>query len=78
MRMNIAAVPAMLLLAGALACGGDEGEVPAVDGAGTADTEIFTDSPDTTGVPVAGEGGTMADSAPPGSGGAAGTGSYTP
>ncbi|MBW3571677.1 MAG: hypothetical protein KY467_11265 [Gemmatimonadetes bacterium] len=64
MRMNIAGIPAVLLLAGTLACGGDE--VPPVDGAATADTEIFTDSPDTVGVPVAGQGGTMADSVRPG------------
>lgn len=80
MRIKIAAVPAVLLLAGALACGGDENnaadprDVPGVDASGTADTEIFTDSPDTAGIPVAGQGGTPADSAAMGGGGAAGGG----
>ncbi|HEV3051114.1 MAG TPA: hypothetical protein VGX50_12445, partial [Longimicrobium sp.] len=66
MRIKIAALP-ILLLAGALACGGgdennagDPKDVPGVDASGTADTEIFTDSPDTAGVPVAGQGGTPA------------------
>lgn len=77
MRIKIAALPAVLLLAGTLACGGgdennagDPKDVPGVDASGTADTEIFTDSPDTAGVPVAGQGGTVADSAPMGGGGA--------
>jgi hypothetical protein len=76
MRMNIARLGAVLLLAGATACGGggenegDPADVPGVDASGTADTEIFTDSPDTTGVPVAGQGGTMADSTATGTGGA--------
>lgn len=76
MRMNIAKLGAVLLLAGATACGGggenegDPADVPGVDASGTADTEIFTDSPDTTGVPVAGQGGTMADSTAMGGGGA--------
>lgn len=79
MRIKIAALPAVLLLAGALACGGDENnagdpkDVPGVDASGTADTEIFTDTPDTAGIPVAGQGGTPADSAPAG-GGATGSG----
>jgi hypothetical protein len=79
MRMKIAGLAAVLLLAGAVACGGDENnagdpeDVPGVDAAGTADTEIFTDSPDTAGVSVAGQGGTPAGSAPTGGGGAAGT-----
>lgn len=78
MRTKITALPALLLLAGALACGGDENnagdspDVPGVDASGTADTEIFTDSPDTAGVPVAGQGGTVADSAAMGGGGAMG------
>jgi hypothetical protein len=79
MRIKIAALSAFLLLAGALACGGgdennagDPADVPGVDASGTADTEIFTDSPDTTGVPVAGQGGTMADSAAMGGGGMTG------
>jgi hypothetical protein len=55
---------AALLLMGAAACGGGD----AVDETGTADTEIFTDSPDTTGVAPAGQGGTPADSTPPGPG----------
>ncbi|HEX2076654.1 MAG TPA: hypothetical protein VHG08_03065 [Longimicrobium sp.] len=63
MRTRLAAV---LLLAGAMACGGsDEGDdpdFPGVDASGTADTEVFTDSPDTSGVPVAGQSGTAADS----------------
>jgi ABC-type glycerol-3-phosphate transport system substrate-binding protein len=79
MRMKIAGLAAVLLLAGAAACGGDENnaadpeDVPGVDASGTADTEIFTDSPDTAGVPVAGHGGTPAGGAPAGGGGAAGT-----
>jgi hypothetical protein len=78
MRMKIAGFAAVLLLAGAVACGGDENnagdpeDVPGVDASGTADTEIFTDSPDTAGVPVAGQGGTPAESAPA-SGGTTGT-----
>lgn len=56
---------AVLVLA---ACGG--GDDQAVDETGTADTEIFTDSPDTVGVPAAGQGGTMADSVPMGTPGA--------
>lgn len=81
MRIKSAALPAVLLLAGALACGGgdennagDPKDVPGVDASGTADTEIFTDSPDTAGVPVAGQGGTPANSARMGGGGAAGGG----
>jgi hypothetical protein len=80
MRIEIAALPTALLLAGALACGGggdnagDEKDVPGVDASGTADTEIFTDSPDTVGVPVAGQGGTVADSTQPGGGGAGASG----
>jgi hypothetical protein len=70
MRITIAMLSTVLLLA---ACGGgdnagDEKDVPGVDASGTADTEIFTNSPDTTGVPVAGKGGTQADSAPMGGG----------
>jgi hypothetical protein len=78
---KMTALPALLLLAGALACGGgdennagDPADVPGVDASGTADTEIFTDSPDTAGVPVAGQGGTTADSAAMGGGGVGGTG----
>lgn len=81
MRIKIAALPALLLLAGALACGGGDGnnagdpaDVPGVDASGTADTEIFTDSPDTAGVPVAGQGGTTADSAAMGGAGVGGAG----
>lgn len=76
MRIKITALPALLLLAGLAACGGDENnagdpkDVPGVDASGTADTEIFTDSPDTAGIPVAGQGGTVADSTPMGGGGA--------
>lgn len=73
MRITIATLATMVALA---ACGGsdagDEKDVPGVDASGTADTEVFTDSPDTTGVPVAGQGGTMADSAPMGGGGMVG------
>lgn len=70
MRIRILTLPIALLLAGALACGGsdegDEKDIPGVDASGTADTEIFTESPDTTGVPVVGSGGTPADSIRPG------------
>lgn len=78
MRIKITVLPALLLLAGALACGGDENnagdpkDVPGVDASGTADTEIFTDTPDTAGIPVAGQGGTVADSAAMGGGGVTG------
>jgi hypothetical protein len=64
---------AALLLAATAACGGDGGE--AVDETGTADTEIFTDSPDTTGIAPAGQGGTVADSVPAGT---PGTGAQDP
>jgi hypothetical protein len=74
MWIRIAALSTALLLA---ACGGgdennagDPADVPGVDASGTADTEVFTDSPDTAGIPVAGQGGTVADSAPMGGGGA--------
>lgn len=74
MGIKIAALP-ILLLAGALACGGgdennagDARDVPGVDASGTVDTEIFTDSPDTAGVPVAG-GATGGAGAAPGGGG---------
>ena len=75
MRKTMHTLAAALLLSAA-ACGGGENEgdpkdVPGVDASGTADTEIFTDSPDTTGVPVAGQGGTTADSAPAGNAGGA-------
>lgn len=67
MRTRLAGI---LLLAGAMACGGsDEGDdpdVPGVDASGTADTELFTNDPDTQGIPVAGQGGTPADSIRPG------------
>ena len=60
--MRTTRIAGILLLAGAMACGGsDEGDnpdVPGVDASGTADTEFFTDDPDTQGVPVAGQGGT--------------------
>jgi hypothetical protein len=54
---------AAVMLAALAACGGGE---EAVDETGTADTEIFTDSPDTTGIAPAGQGGTTADSVQPG------------
>jgi hypothetical protein len=79
MRIKIAALPVALLLASVLACGGgddnagDPKDVPGVDASGTADTEIFTDSPDTVGVPVVGQGGTRADSTAMGGGGAMGS-----
>lgn len=61
---------AVVMMAALAACGGsDEGDVedvPGVDASGTADTEIFTQDPDTTGVPTAAQGGTMADSVPEG------------
>ena len=60
---------AVVMLAVPAACGDD-----AVDETGTADAEIFTDSPDTAGVPVAGQGGTPADSAAMGGAGVGGTG----
>lgn len=73
MRKTMHALATVVMLAALAACGGsDEGDVkdvPGVDASGTADTEVFTDSPDTTGVPTAGQGGTMADSAPMGGGG---------
>jgi hypothetical protein len=68
MRKTIHTLAAMLVLGVAAACGGsDEGDVkdvPGVDASGTADTEIFTQTPDTTGVPTAAQGGTTVDSAP--------------
>jgi hypothetical protein len=54
---------AAVMLAALAACGGDA-EEEAVDETGTADTEIFTDSPDTTGIAPAGQGGATADSVP--------------
>jgi hypothetical protein len=56
---------AVLALTALAACGGNA-EEEAVDETGTADTEVFTDSPDTTGIAPAGQGGTMADSTPMG------------
>lgn len=56
---------AVLVLAALAACGGNA-EEEAVDETGTADTEVFTDSPDTTGIAPAGQGGTMADTTPMG------------
>jgi hypothetical protein len=61
MRKTMLAGAAMML-AGLMACGGGD----AVDETGTADTEIFTDSPDTVGVPTVEEGGTPVDSVRPG------------
>lgn len=70
MRKTMRTLAAALVLAATAACGGsDEGDVkdvPGVDASGTADTEVFTNSPDTVGVPTAAEGGTMADSVRPG------------
>lgn len=67
MRKTIAAA---VMLAALAACGGsEEGDVsdlPGVDATGTADTELFTRDPDTVGVPTAAQGGTPADSIPPG------------
>lgn len=63
MRKTMHTLAAAVMLAAMAACGGEE---EAVDETGTADTEIFTDSPDTTGIPAAGQGGTMADSVPMG------------
>jgi hypothetical protein len=68
MRKTMHTLAAALVLAATAACGGGD---EAVDETGTADTEIFTDSPDTTGIAPAGQGGTMADSAPMGPGGTA-------
>ncbi len=70
MRKTIHTLAATLVLAAVAACGGsDEGDVkdvPGVDASGTADTEIFTQDPDTAGVPTAAQGGTTIDSVVPG------------
>jgi hypothetical protein len=69
MRKTIHTLAAAVMLAAAACGGSDEGDVkdvPGVDASGTADTEIFTDSPDTAGVPTAAQGGTTADSVPEG------------
>jgi hypothetical protein len=69
MRKTIHALAAVMLVAAAACGGSDEGDVkdvPGVDASGTSDTEIFTDSPDTAGVPTAAQGGTLADSVRPG------------
>jgi hypothetical protein len=72
---------AVMMVAALAACGGsDEGDVkdvPGVDASGTADTEIFTQDPDTAGVPTAAQGGTMADSTPMGGGGMGGNSTGT-
>jgi hypothetical protein len=60
---------AVLVLAALAACGGNAEET-AVDETGTADTEIFTDTPDTVGVPTVEQGGTPVDSVRPGTPGA--------
>lgn len=69
MRKTIHTLAAVLAITAMAACGGsDEGDVkdvPGVDASGTADTEIFTNSPDTTGVPTAAQGGTTIDSTQP-------------
>jgi hypothetical protein len=66
MRKTMAAV----MLAALAACGGSsEGDVddlPGVDASGTADTELFTQDPDTVGVPTVEQGGTAVDSVAPG------------
>ena len=54
---TVAAALVLAALAALAACGGGD---EAVDETGTADTEIFTDSPDTTGIAPAGQGGTTA------------------
>jgi hypothetical protein len=72
MRKTMHTLAAALVLALAACGGSDEGDVkdvPGVDASGTADTEIFTRDPDTTGVPTAGQGGTLADSTPVGAAG---------
>lgn len=70
MRKRMHTLAAALVLAGTLACGGSEEgdvkDVPGVDASGTADTEIFTNDPDTVGVPTVEQGGTPADSIAPG------------
>ena len=71
-RPTILALPAVLALAGALACGGgeernDPDDIPGVDASGTADTELFTKDPGSGdgSVPVTeAEGGTPIDSVP--------------
>ena len=77
MRKTIHTLAAALVLGAVAACGGsDEGDVkdvPGVDASGTADTEIFTQDPDTQGVPTAAQGGTLADSTPEGTPGTTGT-----
>jgi hypothetical protein len=83
MRKTMHTLAAALVLALAACGGSDEGDVkdvPGVDASGTADTEVFTQDPDTAGVPTAAQGGTMADSAPVGApaGGGAGTGGTQP
>lgn len=55
MRKTMHALATAIMLA---ACGGED----AVDETGTADAEIFTDTPDTAGIAPAGQGGTTADS----------------
>ena len=82
MRMTMRVLAAVVMATAMAACGGsDEGDVkdvPGVDASGTADTEVFTNSPDTTGVPTAAQGGTMADSAPVGQPGANAGGGTAP
>jgi len=61
-------LPAVLVLMGALACGGsdenDVEDIPGVDASGTADTELFTKDPTGQDVPTVEQGGTPADSIP--------------
>ncbi|HEX6911084.1 MAG TPA: hypothetical protein VF142_11850 [Longimicrobium sp.] len=77
MRKTIHTLAAALVLGAAAACGGsDEGDVkdvPGVDASGTADTELFTQDPDTQGVPTAAQGGTTIDSVRAGTPGTTGT-----
>lgn len=71
MRTTIAAALMMTFLA---ACGASEqgdDDIPGVNATGTADTELFTNDPDTVGVPTAAQGGTSIDSVPPGTPGTA-------
>lgn len=80
-RLTTRSLPAALALAGLLACGGggeeqnDPADVPGVDASGTSDTEVFTENPGSGpgSVPVAGQGGTVADSTAMGSSGTGAT-----
>ncbi|HEU0012838.1 MAG TPA: hypothetical protein VFQ45_04105 [Longimicrobium sp.] len=69
-KRMLGGLPAVLVLMGALACGGSEEgdpkDIPGVDASGTADTELFTKDPTGQDVPTAEQGGTAVDSVRPG------------